>query len=190
MVINHIISIIHDIDFKIVVHLVSGKAKKATYSAAGNGEYSFSLDEQNPYVSIVRLNIWDNDNIFVLFFQAIVSYLFLPWGGVMDEIFAPFGCNFIVKVNENSPSNTVLSLSTILRTSAHSLKNWSIVAITQIIFMALLFLALFGIISVVFTPIVMWVIRFVGFVIVVWIVLLLKKRYETVYNKYKKMGNF
>lgn len=184
MVIKHEISIIHDVNFKVLVHIFVGKRKKPEYSPSQGGNFEIKIDEMNPFISVFRQNPWDEKNMLIIVLLVILSTLFLPWGGIMEESYAPFGCNSIIPVNPESLEKTVFSLKGILRTNKRALRVWHISAIIQFAILDLFIFGIFLSISFLVTPLFSWIARSIGLVLFVAIGLRMKRHLKNVYAKY------
>lgn len=184
MVISHEISIINDIDFKVLVHILHGESKKPQFSTAQGGNFVLIHDEKQPSFSVFRENPWDEKNYFIIVILAIISSLFLPWGGVMEESYAPFSCNFDINLDNKSQELTVISLKKILRTNTRSLKIWRNIAIIQFILLDVLLFGLLLSISFLFSPLFSWIVRFIGFTFFVMLAIRMKVHLKKVYSKY------
>ena len=189
MVIKHEISIINDIDFKVLVHIFVGKRKKPEYSPSQGGNFEIQIDEMNPFFSIFRQNPWDEKNLLIIFLLFIISTLFLPWGGIMEESYAPFGCNSILHINPDSLEKTVFSLKGILRTNKRALRVWHYSAIIQFALLDLFIFGIFLSISFLGSPLFSWIARCVGLALFVAIGLRMKRQLKNVYAKYTAVLN-
>lgn len=184
MVIEHNISINNDVDFKVLLHIFVGKSKKPKYSTTQGGNFAISIDDMNPFFSIMRQNPWEEKNLLIIFLMAIISTLFLPWGGVMEESYAPFGCNSIIHLNSESPEKTVLSLRSILQSNKRAIKMWRIIAIIQFAFLDLFIFGIILSISYLVSPPFSWIVRCIGLALFVGIALRMKHQLNSVYAKY------
>ena len=185
MVINREISILNDIDFKVLVHLFVGNGRKPCFSTEQGGLFSFSADEITP-ICLVRDNPWDDKNLLHITLLAVISSLYLPWGGIMEASFAPFSCHSVIHFNTGSSGETIFSLKENLQTNKRALKIWHIVAISQFVFLDLFLFGIIIAISFLLSPWFSWIARFIGLVLFITLAVQMNKRTKTVFSNFSQ----
>lgn len=185
MVIKKEIEIVHDVDFDLILHIIVGENKRAMHTTIRGGKYIISIDKDESIIRLFSRNLWDTKNIFYIFFIAIMSFIYITFGGNMDKSFAPFGCDYKIELCKKSPENIIVYVSEIINSNLKYLKNWYIVTIMQIAFIAILISLVIFVISMIFNPLLSWVIRGLGLSLVVWVVFLLSRKSRILYKKYR-----